>query len=207
MARICGAKTRSGLPCQKSPMANGRCKLHGGKSTGAPKGNKNRVAAGALYSEYYTEEEQQLAENLELESIDEELRLCKIRLHRALKLESEQQAEMLELERIVQSPALVGGIPMTDDDDIAPIEQKTFVKRDYDSIINRLIGRIETLTATRQRLISGSLDIELKRNELSTAQSRHDENITPVNVVFNVVNASQEQEMDSSYADPKCSTE
>lgn len=30
--RICGAKTRSGTPCQKSPMTNGRCRLHGGLS-------------------------------------------------------------------------------------------------------------------------------------------------------------------------------
>jgi hypothetical protein len=29
---ICGAKTRSGKPCQKAPMKNGRCHLHGGKS-------------------------------------------------------------------------------------------------------------------------------------------------------------------------------
>lgn len=28
----CGAKTRSGLPCKLPPMANGRCKYHGGKS-------------------------------------------------------------------------------------------------------------------------------------------------------------------------------
>ncbi len=32
---ICGAKTRSGIPCQNWGMANGRCGLHGGKSTGA----------------------------------------------------------------------------------------------------------------------------------------------------------------------------
>jgi hypothetical protein len=39
----CGAKTRKGLPCQAPPVwnkstdkaKNGRCKLHGGKSTGA----------------------------------------------------------------------------------------------------------------------------------------------------------------------------
>lgn len=29
---ICGAKTRKGTPCQLAPMANGRCRLHGGKS-------------------------------------------------------------------------------------------------------------------------------------------------------------------------------
>ena len=29
---ICGAKTRSGNPCKRAPMKNGRCNLHGGKS-------------------------------------------------------------------------------------------------------------------------------------------------------------------------------
>ena len=33
--RRCGAKTRSGHPCGRYSMANGRCCLHGGKSTGA----------------------------------------------------------------------------------------------------------------------------------------------------------------------------
>lgn len=28
----CGAKTRSGVPCQNAPMGNGRCRMHGGKS-------------------------------------------------------------------------------------------------------------------------------------------------------------------------------
>lgn len=30
--RICGAKTRSGKPCQNRPMANGRCRMHGGST-------------------------------------------------------------------------------------------------------------------------------------------------------------------------------
>lgn len=29
---ICGAKTRSGEPCKNPPLANGRCRFHGGKS-------------------------------------------------------------------------------------------------------------------------------------------------------------------------------
>lgn len=31
---ICGAKTRSGAPCQNAPMTNGRCRMHGGKTPG-----------------------------------------------------------------------------------------------------------------------------------------------------------------------------
>lgn len=30
----CGARTRAGGQCGQVPMANGRCHLHGGKSTG-----------------------------------------------------------------------------------------------------------------------------------------------------------------------------
>lgn len=43
----CGAKTRSGKPCQSPGMANGRCRMHGGPSTGAPKGNRNAWKHGA----------------------------------------------------------------------------------------------------------------------------------------------------------------
>ena len=160
MAELCGAKTRSGEPCRSKAMPNGRCRMHGGTNKGAPKGNKNSVKVGALYSDYYTDEEKLLADELELESIDAELRLCKIRLNRALKLEAEQAAEALELERIVETPAIVGGVPITDDPDVPPVQQKTFVRKDYEPIIQRLLGRIESLTLTRQKLINGmKLDI------------------------------------------------
>lgn len=33
-AARCGARTRRGTPCQCPAMANGRCRLHGGLSTG-----------------------------------------------------------------------------------------------------------------------------------------------------------------------------
>jgi hypothetical protein len=43
----CGAKTRSGAPCQ-SPAVRGkrRCRMHGGNSPGAPKGNRNAMKHG-----------------------------------------------------------------------------------------------------------------------------------------------------------------
>ncbi len=42
----CGAKTRKGTPCQCKALANGRCKLHGGKSTGprTPEGKMKSAA-------------------------------------------------------------------------------------------------------------------------------------------------------------------
>ncbi|MFK8253104.1 HGGxSTG domain-containing protein [Ancylobacter terrae] len=49
----CGARTRQGTPCQSPSMENGRCRMHGGKAPGAPKGNTNarkhaRYAADAV---------------------------------------------------------------------------------------------------------------------------------------------------------------
>lgn len=42
----CGAKIRSGKPCQSPAMPNGRCRMHGGPSPGAPKGNQNAYKHG-----------------------------------------------------------------------------------------------------------------------------------------------------------------
>jgi len=42
----CRARTRAGTPCQSPAMRNGRCRMHGGKAPGAPKGNKNAVRHG-----------------------------------------------------------------------------------------------------------------------------------------------------------------
>ncbi|MDF2974139.1 MAG: hypothetical protein K0R61_4589 [Microvirga sp.] len=37
----CGARTRSGVPCRSPAMTNGRCRMHGGASPGAPPGKNN----------------------------------------------------------------------------------------------------------------------------------------------------------------------
>ncbi len=37
----CGAKTRSGSPCRSPAMPNGRCRMHGGCSPGAPRERRN----------------------------------------------------------------------------------------------------------------------------------------------------------------------
>jgi hypothetical protein len=53
----CGARNRSGNPCRQPGMANGRCRLHGGKSTGprTPEGLE-RARKAALRHGGYTAE-------------------------------------------------------------------------------------------------------------------------------------------------------
>jgi hypothetical protein len=59
----CGAKTRSGKPCQ-SPAVKGkeRCRMHGGApGSGAPRGNKNAVKHG-LYTKEAKAQRRQISE-------------------------------------------------------------------------------------------------------------------------------------------------
>jgi len=49
-SRRCGARNRSGKPCRNWAMPNGRCRMHGGKSTGPPLGSQNALKHG-----YYTQ--------------------------------------------------------------------------------------------------------------------------------------------------------
>ncbi len=41
----CGAKTRAGCPCKSPAMKNGRCRMHGGASTGPSAEGRARIAA------------------------------------------------------------------------------------------------------------------------------------------------------------------
>jgi hypothetical protein len=51
LSRRCGARTRRGGRCLSPAMPNGRCRLHGGKSPGAPRGNKNAFRHGRYTAE------------------------------------------------------------------------------------------------------------------------------------------------------------
>jgi hypothetical protein len=42
----CRARTRAGTLCRSPAMTNGRCRMHGGTSPGAPKGNKHAFKHG-----------------------------------------------------------------------------------------------------------------------------------------------------------------
>ena len=47
----CGAKTRKATNCQSPAMRNGRCRMHGGAFTEAPKGNQNAFKHGRYSAE------------------------------------------------------------------------------------------------------------------------------------------------------------
>ena len=86
--RKCGAKTRGGAKC-KNPagqgtdhVGTGKCRLHGGASKGAPKGNQNAVKHG-IYSRFFSQEELDEAKQMQ-GSIENELALARLQLFRLL---------------------------------------------------------------------------------------------------------------------------
>lgn len=181
----CGAKTRNGSPCKNNAMSNGRCRMHGGKSTGV-KGNKNAAKPGSLYSKFLTEDEQKISEGMNLGSIDEELRLTRIRLMRALERENKIDEESdpdsaLECDSKTVEPVLLGGMP---DPDEAPIVKRTFRRRDYVNIVDRLTARIASLEMQRATLMHMNIEKQRKQLELDEAvRVKGEENDVIQNVI------------------------
>lgn len=141
--KSCGAKTRSGHPCKKAPIkGSNRCRNHGGRSTGPSKGSVNAAKPGSIYSKFLTEDERADYEGLTLGGVDHELRLTRIRLARALEAEH-KAAGQPELDEVTENDG--GG------EYVARETRKSKV-RDYNTLIDRLTARIESLERTRKTL-------------------------------------------------------
>ena len=138
----CGAKTRSGAPCQSRQMANGRCRMHGGTNAGAPSGNQNRVVHG-IYGDLLRGDESALADSVRsTQGIEDELLIVRFQLRRALKAQAlaDVTDDGLELDERTEREGAENAT--------ARPEEK-FRRRDYNAIIDRLVARIESLNKTR----------------------------------------------------------
>lgn len=153
----CGAKTRSGGICGNPPVPGAkRCRFHGGKT---PKGNRNAAKPGSLYSQYLSPEEQDAFEAMEIGRLEDELRLTRIRLARALAAEMNSQG-MPEADSHTVLTA-TGGAQFSG----ATASETTTTKvRDYVSIIDRLTARVA-------KLEQAIIDLDLKRADLALKQA------------------------------------
>jgi hypothetical protein len=149
MASKCGAKTRAGGRCQQAGMPNGRCRYHGGLSTGPKPGSQNNLKHG-MYAKHMTDEEIAISRAMKLGNVDQELRLTRIRLRRALDAEEAAQGKP-ELEEVTEHD-LIGQEGSRQD-----VKSKM---RDYVGIIDRLTARIESLEKTRRELVKSAEDAD-----------------------------------------------
>jgi hypothetical protein len=97
MAGPCGAKTRAGGTCKKNGMrTNGRCRNHGGASTGPKNPNtKTNALKHGFYSAALLPEERKLFDEACVGDIDQEIKLAKVKLFRFVKLTSSADLESL----------------------------------------------------------------------------------------------------------------
>lgn len=149
MAEIsCGAKTRNGGTCKRAQMPNGRCNLHGGKSTGpkSPNTKNNASSPGSIYSQFLTEEEREIEKVIKLGNIDDELIIMRIRLRRTLDAERTANGAP-ELDEVTEND---GG------SEYIATETRKLKVRDYPALIDKTMARIESLEKTRKTLLEES---------------------------------------------------
>jgi hypothetical protein len=141
MAKHCGAKNRKGGSCKQAAMLNGRCRYHGGLSTG-PKdttnSSRNSLKHG-IYASFLTDEEVELSQAAKLGNVEDELRLARIRLRRALGAEQLANGQP-ELDEVIERDI---------DSKIGARREEKHKVREYTAIIDRLMARVESLEKTR----------------------------------------------------------
>lgn len=172
---LCGASKRgNGEPCKRHAIpGSSRCKLHGGKSSGPKeqRGNKNAAKPGSIYSQFLTDDENDMLASIELGRVDDELRLTRIRLMRALSRENE-----------------FGNTLEIDSEKLEDGERATTNKvRDYSGLIDRLTARVESLERTKEDLETRRLTNEKLRRELEDPNKGLPE---PKQVIIGVEDAS-----------------
>lgn len=116
---LCGAKTRAGTPCKNKAMPNGRCRMHGGKSTGPKdkdkiKNNKNALTTGereSIIFDYLDDEEKELLTIIDLDKlkqIDNDIKLIDIRLRRMMGRIAKLQESELTIVSVTNSSGVMG---------------------------------------------------------------------------------------------------
>jgi|26BtaG_2_1085354.scaffolds.fasta_scaffold09862_2 uncharacterized protein YjcR len=189
---ICGAKTRSGKPCQNRPI-NGkkRCRLHGGLSPGAPKGNKNSLKHG-MYSRIFTDEQLDEAQAMQGD-VSRELAIARIQLANCLKhrhiqgdtpqldeIKDETLADEEDEETVKKARARdaerCGEYYDPDEDDYSgqesePLKRtRVYRARDWANEENRLINLIAKLELQLVRQRISVVELEQKQKDLEKQQ-------------------------------------
>jgi hypothetical protein len=179
---MCGAKTKqTGNPCTNVAMANGRCRLHGGKSTGPKKPNKpmgNSLAqTHGLYAVGMYPEEMDMYGTIAIGSLQDEIRIAKILLRRAMRAQLMWEMARGEIARAnsgqVRQVMLESGLWDVDelttetgvagvdkDGNIIDIDKQRIVRRktDFANEIRQYQRLLVSLEAEHARLQEGGQD-------------------------------------------------
>ena len=146
----CGAKAKStGKPCRLRGSKNGRggrCRFHGGKSTGPPEGNLSAWKHG-IYSGYMTAKDKARLAKMTHGELTDEIGVLKVQLARTIEAQAKGDAIADPIARLDIEEATTGKGPTGDH------RQVVRRRRDYDRIITRYAQRIKDLTLAQELLL------------------------------------------------------
>lgn len=185
---ICGAKTRAGKPCRKSPVeGKKRCRLHGGLSTGPSKGSRNNLKHG-IYSRIF--DDSQIDDAIAMQgTVSRELAIARIQLANLLayrktqedtpalaEIKDETLADEEDEETVKKARARdaerCGEYYDPDEDDYGgqesePLKRtRVYKTRDWASEEARLINLIAKLEYQIPKQAAVMLELETRKKEL-----------------------------------------
>ena len=146
----CGAKAKStGKPCRLRASKNGRsgrCRFHGGLSTGPPEGNRSAWKHG-IYSGYMTAKDKARLVGMTHGELTDEIGVLKVQLARAIEAQAKGDAVADPVERLDLDEVTAGTGPQ------GKTSHLVRRRRDYDRIIANLTQRIKDLTLAQELLL------------------------------------------------------
>lgn len=168
---VCGAKCRSGIPCQTRPVnGKNRCRMHGGNNPGLPKGSKCARKYG-IYDVGLTDAEKEIYFEIPLGNLDHEIRMIKVQLARALKAQKESTSKAF-----VQKDLKT--VSETRTDNTLEREEKTRKEPDFAKIIHMFSGRITSLEKTRTEILSEYVADDVDWNSVGEQFAKHASSIS-----------------------------
>ena len=175
---ICGAKTRKGTPCQAPAMANGRCKIHGGlanqgRNPETLMKRPEKSLARGLYTGMLFPWEEDIYGACQIGTLEEELKLLRIQLRRAVLAQKNYETVMEALGEWREDPEAAEippelfkhleldgyeytkkeckeGVP---DEEVRKMLRR---KRDYRREIQQWVKLIANLEVARQQLMQSA---------------------------------------------------
>lgn len=120
--------------------------MHGGASPGGAKGNQNARKHG-IYGAGLLEEEHDLWDEIGVGTLDDDIRIARLQLRRALIAQKNQPADGLELYEQTMNG---GGGDGAEEKPAASMKRR---RTQYDDIISRLLGRIADMEQKRAEML------------------------------------------------------
>lgn len=161
--QACGANKKKGGYCANAPHEKVRphypmrCRFHGGKSPGAPKGNQNARKRG-IYTSVLTEAQKEMWDDVPIGDVGDEIKVAKLQLLEAMAGKAEQE-QWLNVEDATKAKNKIpiAEISMrsgTDGKKKTSSVDVTRRKTDFDRAIHNIMNRIVRLE-NQQHILTG----------------------------------------------------